>query len=503
MRLKGKVKSELNLTQALKPIIKVINDSAFGGLGLIKVESESVSILHLDKSVQRIAFEYLTDCLTITWENAFKSETIKNTFLIPLNLSNSEAEAIGREMVSAVHSLVKANKIGVEYENGHKKSNYGKNHIIANTESFSQNDHKPFDISKAFTLPEINQEIKIPSLTYSDRIAQELNEFSFSHFLNDPKKNCERLRKEFETIGPIIPTEFSMNGRYGYPAFHLPDFLNSSDLNTQVLEKIITEPWKDIRVGSEPKPSFFGKVLNRRKKEIENIEYDYYSNLQTYWEQKLEERKLKHGMVNNIREEIFQVGFKFEILKTVSTDQVLRGPTENFFQKLLISKWPGKIYDNKITQDLHTGRPYVPDMIYLDEEKSIGIVIEIDEPYSSKGELIHLSQGGMLSKDDFRDYYFTGNGWSVIRFSERQIVSHSEVCVKFLEYCIDGMECFPMLFDASRYVFPKGLEEDYWTKEVAYKFRKQKYRSSYLNGNGFPFTEPIDGSWLDGSDLPF
>ncbi len=71
---------------------------------------------------------------------------------------------------------------------------------------------------------------------------------------------------------------------------------------------------------------------------------------------------------------------------------------------------------------------YVPDFMYYDKENQIYIDIEIDEPYTFKEKKpIHYH-----SQDKRRNDSLVKSGWSVIRFSEHQIINQPDECCKFI-----------------------------------------------------------------------
>ena len=64
----------------------------------------------------------------------------------------------------------------------------------------------------------------------------------------------------------------------------------------------------------------------------------------------------------------------------------------------------------------------MPDMIYYNEEYGIGIVIEIDEEIAQENnEPIHYFEN---KRDYIRNEFFFKEEWSIIRFSEQQIIKN-------------------------------------------------------------------------------
>lgn len=104
------------------------------------------------------------------------------------------------------------------------------------------------------------------------------------------------------------------------------------------------------------------------------------------------------------------------------------GISEDFFSTYLENAFQDKILTGKCVQ-FSGGYEYYPDFIYVDTEKGVYLDIEIDEPYTFKSKKpIHYGE-----VDDERNKVFTSNYWSVIRFSESQILQYPKECVQTIE----------------------------------------------------------------------
>lgn len=117
---------------------------------------------------------------------------------------------------------------------------------------------------------------------------------------------------------------------------------------------------------------------------------------------------------------------------------------------------------------------YYPDITYIDKECNIFIDIEVDEPYSKLGKIIHFI--GDI-KDERRNRLFTSFGWYVIRFSESQIKRKPLECVEiirlFVNYVREGTS--KELLDRTI----KEIEQPRWSQEVSSDLMRQDIRDHY------------------------
>lgn len=141
-------------------------------------------------------------------------------------------------------------------------------------------------------------------------------------------------------------------------------------------------------------------------------------------------------------------------------------------------------YDNFSLFVGNNSNPYEPDIAYIDVQKGIFIDIEIDEPYSGSERLpIHYkTKGG--TKDDRRNDCFTERGWTVLRFSEKQVHEQPKSCLKRVYQLLSEMDgsitmpqCLATEADIS--------SNDMWTKEQAERMEQNKEREKMLGIDKF------------------
>ncbi len=122
-------------------------------------------------------------------------------------------------------------------------------------------------------------------------------------------------------------------------------------------------------------------------------------------------------------------------------------------------------------KDLMYG-PYRPDIILADEINNIILDIEIDEPYSFSGKPTHATDD---PSDGNRNQYFLLNGVSVIRFSEKQILTDSDKCFKIINVFIKSLGNDSL--DLKRLC--QSIKDKMWSKAQSEKMLRNEYRLSY------------------------
>ncbi len=156
-----------------------------------------------------------------------------------------------------------------------------------------------------------------------------------------------------------------------------------------------------------------------------------------------------------------------------------RGIKEELFQKS-IELYFGKDFTVLGNARLNTGketRPFEPDIAIIDQSNTnLRIDIEIDEPYAG----ITRQPTHCKGEDTIRDIYFVDRGWIVIRFSEYQVHTQENDCLRFIAETIKSV--------IPNYDIPKELvnqvslqAEKLWDVVQAQKWEKKKYREEYLN----------------------
>lgn len=115
---------------------------------------------------------------------------------------------------------------------------------------------------------------------------------------------------------------------------------------------------------------------------------------------------------------------------------------------------------------------YKPDIAIIWREKNIFIDIEIDEPYDivSRKPIHYIG-----CSDKLRNAYFLDNGWSIIRFAEKQIANALPEVVEFVKLCLY------QLAEDIRFKAERKIESiDRWSYSGAQAWAEADYRESYL-----------------------
>ncbi len=152
-----------------------------------------------------------------------------------------------------------------------------------------------------------------------------------------------------------------------------------------------------------------------------------------------------------------------------------KGRSETQFERDLWQYFPGKIHTGLLIKRPDLIQPYVPDFAYLD--KDIAIDIEIDEPYThdTRQPLHYLN----CPKDAARNKFFLDHGWSIIRFSEAQIIRSPASCCKTIASTIATRTGDSSIMAPFRQV-PTLKPDRRWTKDQAEHLAAQNYREQYL-----------------------
>jgi hypothetical protein len=89
--------------------------------------------------------------------------------------------------------------------------------------------------------------------------------------------------------------------------------------------------------------------------------------------------------------------------------------------------------------------------------------LEIDEPYSfDSKEPIHYDDS-----DSSRDEYFVGSGFILIRFSEDQIISHTEECLELINDVVKSCENLSSYNKSSIHL---KIDKKPWSHQEAFDF---------------------------------
>lgn len=128
--------------------------------------------------------------------------------------------------------------------------------------------------------------------------------------------------------------------------------------------------------------------------------------------------------------------------------------------------------------------PYEPDLAYIEAQKGIFIDVEVDEPYSGwERKPIHYKTNyGTI--DDKRNDYFTERGWTVIRFSEKQVKEQPLSCLKRIYQLLHTMNTsiiIPQcLIDESDITL-----DEMWTESEAQRREQKNEREKMLGIDKF------------------
>lgn len=126
------------------------------------------------------------------------------------------------------------------------------------------------------------------------------------------------------------------------------------------------------------------------------------------------------------------------------------------------------------------GHKYEPDLVYMDKQKGIYIDIEIDEPHTwNKKPCHYLDQNG-TSRDWKRDNLFVSAGWTVIRFSERQIFSETKSCIGYITRIIAQYDTAFASKHPDMILWDNPTEEPRWNMEQSIQMAKENIREGYL-----------------------
>lgn len=179
----------------------------------------------------------------------------------------------------------------------------------------------------------------------------------------------------------------------------------------------------------------------------------------------------------------------YPILKLPNNDCIIRsykigktkrrGFKEESFQELIFQSFSSdfQILGNVRLNTGKSTRPFEPDIAIISKGiKNIRIDIEIDEPYAG----ITRQPTHCIGEDNNRDNYFKDRGWIVIRFSEYQVHTRKNQCLKYIATVIKSID--------SSYKIPSSLKvpsdiknEKLWDIVQAQKWERANYREEYLN----------------------
>ena len=156
-----------------------------------------------------------------------------------------------------------------------------------------------------------------------------------------------------------------------------------------------------------------------------------------------------------------------------------RGPKEKIFEQAIINRF-GEFYTVSGQTRINTGslnKPFELDISLINKiDDQICINVEIDEPYKPFARTVMHCKGD----DVLRDEYFTDRGWVVLRFSERQLHSDQDGCLKCIAEVLN-------LIDTD-FKMPESLKsldivqsDACWSIFQAQRWEKESERELYLD----------------------
>lgn len=156
-----------------------------------------------------------------------------------------------------------------------------------------------------------------------------------------------------------------------------------------------------------------------------------------------------------------------------SNKRTMTGEQEYYFYEFLLPYIGNKLkfkYEIKFNSI-----DYYPDLIYWDEENNIAIDIELDEPYNRADKPIHCLDD---ERDNYRNNIFYINGWSIIRFSEYQVVRFKDDCIKLIKEVVNSLlKKDPFVINKTNYssLFIHTRWNEHSSKEMAKNSIRDRY----------------------------
>ncbi|MBO3460253.1 endonuclease domain-containing protein [Aetokthonos hydrillicola Thurmond2011] len=162
-------------------------------------------------------------------------------------------------------------------------------------------------------------------------------------------------------------------------------------------------------------------------------------------------------------------------------------PIEIRFINFVSQYFSGKVYKGLFLVIPGFRYRYTPDITYIDQELNLYIDIEIDEPYVFRtGRPTHFLEA---SKDNRRNNFFIKRNWSIIRFSEEQVICHPHSCCKTIAYVISEITDNWSLLEPFANI-PDLQPQPQWTREQAIQMAQRRERTKYHTQLSFlPITE--------------
>jgi hypothetical protein len=178
----------------------------------------------------------------------------------------------------------------------------------------------------------------------------------------------------------------------------------------------------------------------------------------------------------------FQYKLLLEVLsRTIPHDEnrsnAQEGYSEARFYSYLKRYFANNIHTRLTLKIPNFDYPYSPDFAYIDNNINLYIDIEIDEPYDYKSK--QPTHYLYSQKDERRNRFFIERGWTVIRFSEEQIVKYPESCCEIIAKTIADISREDSILSQFKKVIPMPKIKQ-WTYEEADEMAMKEYRKTYL-----------------------
>ncbi len=166
-----------------------------------------------------------------------------------------------------------------------------------------------------------------------------------------------------------------------------------------------------------------------------------------------------------------------EVIPPQSGGSDICGYSDDYFRKILNDSDLGVQIRRNCHLDVPCRAiPYEPAIVLTDETGRWCVDVEIDAPYHGWYRVpLHYVDG----KDEVRDRYFNSCGWTVVRFTERQIRTQPNACVKLLKSLINS------LFGKGEEIVDDVVAENRWTFKEAVEMERDLIREKYLGIQSF------------------
>lgn len=220
----------------------------------------------------------------------------------------------------------------------------------------------------------------------------------------------------------------------------------------------------------------YQKLLQAHEAEKHKIKQTHAEE-QLEYEKECERIEAETHSPRNIQ--VFRNQLLAEILKQVASfdgdnSHAQQGYHEPKLRICLRKYFPCKIHTGLYLEIPNFDYPYSPDFAYIDDSNNLHIDIELDEPYVYRTGKPHHCIGDDVRRNDF----FLSRGWVVVRFSEEQVVCHTESC------CKEVAKIIAHITGDSNVLRPFSSVKDLprlprWTEEEAEEMARLNTRNSY------------------------